>query len=174
MDCGHLLCLYCNHWDGEYIARIAGPRNLIGTWQGTLRAGARKLRIVIKISNDTGGLKALMYSIDQGPGSNPSSAVTVQDSNVKISFPAIGGVYEGKLTVDGNSLTGTWTQLQTVPFNLMRATADTAWAIPEPPGPPKPMAAALLSSRQKRGFDLRAHCYKERPKAHGRLELDSG
>jgi uncharacterized protein (TIGR03435 family) len=120
---------------------LQSRQDISGTWQGTLRAGARELRIVVKISREIGGLKALMYSIDQGPGSNTSSVVTVQDSNVKISFPAIGGVYEGRLNVDGNSLTGTWTQLQTVPFNLMRATADSAWAIPEPPGPPKPMAA---------------------------------
>jgi hypothetical protein len=94
----------------------------------------------MKISNDTSGPKALMYSIDQGPGSNLSSAMTVQDSNVKISFAGTGGTYEGKLSVDGNSLAGTWTQLQTVPFNLIRTTADTAWTIPEPPSPPKPMA----------------------------------
>src|SRR5262249_28062640 len=46
-----------------------------------------------------------------------------------------------KLAVDGNSFIGTWTQLQTVPLNLTRATGDTAWAIPEPPTPPKAMAA---------------------------------
>src|SRR5215467_619886 len=47
-------------------------QTLSGTWQGTLEAGARRLRIVIKISNDAGGLRALMYSIDQGPVATPS------------------------------------------------------------------------------------------------------
>ena len=115
-------------------------QDISGAWQGTLRAGARELRIVIKISKDASGLKAVMYSIDQGPGGNPSNAVTVQDSNIKISFPAIGSTYEGKLSADGNSLAGTWTQLRSVPFNLIRATADTAWTIPEPAVPPKRMA----------------------------------
>jgi len=95
----------------------------------------------MKISNDTGGLRALLYSIDQGPGAIASATFTPQDANVKISFPANGIAYEGKLSADGNSLAGTWTALQTVPLTLIRATADTAWAIPEPPAPPKPMPA---------------------------------
>ena len=113
---------------------------LTGTWQGTLRAGARERRIVMKISKDAGGLRALLYSIDQGPGATPSATFTTQGVTVKISFPANGIAYEGKLSADGNSLAGTWTALQTVPLTLIRATADTAWAIPEPPAPPKPMA----------------------------------
>jgi uncharacterized protein (TIGR03435 family) len=114
---------------------------LTGTWQGTVRAGTREMRIVMKISNDAGGLRALLYNIDRGPGATPSATFTPQDANVKISFPASGLKYEGKLSGDGNSLTGTWTALQTVPLTLIRATADTAWTIPEPPAPPKPMAA---------------------------------
>ena len=54
---------------------------------------------------------------------------------------ALGGGYEGRLTADGNSITGTWTQGAPAPLNLARATPATAWAIPEPPPPPTPMAA---------------------------------
>jgi uncharacterized protein (TIGR03435 family) len=116
-------------------------QGLTGTWQGTLQAGARELRIVIKIANDTGGLRALLYRIDQGPEATPSATFTAQGANVKISFAGNGATFEGKLSGDGSSLAGTWTGLQTAPFNLIRATADTAWAIPEPTPPPKPMAA---------------------------------
>jgi uncharacterized protein (TIGR03435 family) len=114
---------------------------LTGTWQGTVRAGARELRIVIKISNDAGGLRALFYNLDRGPGATPSVTFTPQDANVKISFPSSSVTFEGKLSADGDSLAGTWTALQTVPLTLIRATADTAWAIPEAPAQPKPMAA---------------------------------
>src|SRR5262249_30061294 len=116
-------------------------QSLIGTWQGTLQAGARELRVVIKISNDTGGLKALLYSIDQGPVGTPSATFTAPNGNFKISFPGTDATYEGKLSGDGNSLDGTWTQVRTVPFKLIRATAGTAWTIPEPAPSPKPMAA---------------------------------
>jgi uncharacterized protein (TIGR03435 family) len=122
-------------------AQSAGQPNLVGTWQGTVRAGAADLRIVIKISNDSAGLKALWYSIDRGPGSFSSSAVSVQDSNVTISFQAMDGIFLGKLSSDGNSLPGTWTRNGTVPLNLIRATAETAWAIPEPAPRPRAMAA---------------------------------
>jgi hypothetical protein len=70
-------------------------RSLTGTWQGAVRAGERELRIVMKISNDAGGLRALLYSIDRGPGATPSATFTPQGANVKISFPANGITYEG-------------------------------------------------------------------------------
>jgi uncharacterized protein (TIGR03435 family) len=116
-------------------------RSLIGTWQGTLQVGAREQRIVMKISTDAGGLRALLYSIDQGPQATPSATFTAPDGNVKISFPGTSAKYEGKLSSDGNSLAGTWTQFQTVALNLVRATGETAWTIPEPSARPTPMAA---------------------------------
>lgn len=46
-------------------------QDITGTWQGTLQAG-RELRTVIKISKaDGGGLKAVMYSIDQSGQAYP-------------------------------------------------------------------------------------------------------
>jgi uncharacterized protein (TIGR03435 family) len=118
-------------------------QDFTGTWQGTLNAGGRDLRIVIKISKaDNGDLKAMFFSIDQpGPGIG-SGTITAQNSNIKIPVPGIGGTYEGKLTSETGSLTGTWSQGPgTFPLNLTRATATTAWAIPEPPPPPARMAA---------------------------------
>jgi len=119
-------------------------QNLVGTWQGTLQAPNRDLRTVIKISTtDKDTLKAILYSIDQGAQGIPSSSVTVQGSAVKILVPGIGGTYEGKLSADGNSIAGTWTQgPRPLTLNLTRVTEETAWAIPNPPAPPKPMAAA--------------------------------
>jgi len=80
-----------------------------------------------------------MYSIDQGAQGIPTSSVTVQGTAVKLPIAGIGGGFEGTLSADGNSIAGTWTQGPgRLPLTLTRATADTAWAIPEPP---KPMAA---------------------------------
>jgi bla regulator protein blaR1 len=64
-----------------------------------------------------------------------------EDGKLKITVPAINGTYEGKLSSDGKSITGTFSQGQPLPLNLMRATAETAWTIPEPPPPPKTMPA---------------------------------
>ncbi len=121
-------------------------QNITGTWQGTLTPpppADRGLRIVIRIST-TGadGLKGVLYSIDQGGQGVPAGAITLQGSTVKMPVPGIGGAYEGKLSADGNSITGTWTQgPKPAPLNLTRATSETAWAIPDPPARPRPMAA---------------------------------
>ncbi|MEP6716200.1 MAG: TIGR03435 family protein [Terriglobia bacterium] len=123
-------------------AGMLTAQNITGTWQGTLNAG-KELRIVMKVSTtDADTLKALFYSIDQGGQPLPSGAVTKQGTAVKITVPGIGGTYDGKVTADGNSITGTWTQgPNPLPLNLARATAETAWTIPEPPAPVKPMRA---------------------------------
>jgi uncharacterized protein (TIGR03435 family) len=124
-------------------------QSLVGNWQGTLApppgapATAKELRIVMKVATtDADMLKATLYSIDQGGQGIPGGAVTVQSKAVKITVPGIGGTYEGTFSGDGNSIAGTWTQGPApVPLNLVRATPQTAWVIPEPPPRPKPMAA---------------------------------
>ena len=46
------------------------------------------------------------------------------------------------MSADGASIAGTWSQGNApAPLNLLRATEATAWAIPEPPPPPKRMPA---------------------------------
>jgi uncharacterized protein (TIGR03435 family) len=115
-------------------------QNLSGSWQGTLEAGPRKLRLVIKISSENDKWKATLHSIDQpSPGMNATS-VTKDGSTVKIVIGALGS-YEGKLSANGNEIAGTWTQGAPLPLNLVRATPETAWAIPDPPPPPVRLAA---------------------------------
>ncbi|HLF98591.1 MAG TPA: TIGR03435 family protein [Methylococcaceae bacterium] len=119
-------------------------QDMVGTWQGSLKnaKNGKELRLVGKISRAANEkLAATFYSIDQGGQPINAGAVTQQGTNIKIDIPAIGGTYEGKLSEDSNALTGTWTQGQPAPLNLVRATPETAWAIPEPPPPPKIMAA---------------------------------
>jgi len=123
-------------------ARTLLAQDLTGAWQGTLQAG-RDLRIVVKVSKaDDGAFKAQFYSIDQSPQPMATNGITLQGSTVKMSVGGIGGTYEGKLSADGNSISGTWTQgPKPLPLDLKRATGETAWAIPEPPARLKPMAA---------------------------------
>ncbi len=121
-------------------------QNIIGTWQGTLHIAATgqrpelNLRLVFKISKaDTGALNASWYSIDQSSQGIPMATITFQNGVLKFKSSMIERGYEGKMSEDGKSITGTWME-GTTPIVLLldRATADTAWAIPEPP---KPMAA---------------------------------
>jgi uncharacterized protein (TIGR03435 family) len=125
-------------------ASLLPAQNLTGSWQGTLQGPqGRALRIVLKVATtDADNLKGTFYSIDQPGAGIPVGAITLSGSTVKIPVPGIGGTYEGKLSADGNSITGTWTQgPMPLPLNLTRATPETAWVIPEPPPQPKPMPA---------------------------------
>jgi uncharacterized protein (TIGR03435 family) len=126
-----------------WIAALALPgvlaaQDIIGAWQGTLEAGGKELRIVVKID---AGLKVAFYSIDQGSGAL-AGTITRQGSNVKMSIPGAGGSYEGKLDSDGVTIAGTWSQGGgSLPLNLKHVTGDAVWAIPEPPARLKPMPA---------------------------------
>ncbi len=125
-------------------------QNITGTWQGTLHVpSGRDLRIVLKISKPvTGGLKAVMYSIDQG-GQGTASRVTLKGSAVTISVPGIGGTYQGNLNRDATAIAGTWTQgSHPLTLDLKRASPETAWTIPPPPPRLKPMPANANPSFQ--------------------------
>src|SRR5580658_7712590 len=114
-------------------------QNITGNWQGTLEVPQRKVRIVFKIAPENDKLQATLYTVDQ-PSPPIATTITREGSTVKITIPSIAGTYEGKLSADGNSIAGTFSQGAQLPLNLARATPETAWAIPEPPPPPKRMA----------------------------------
>jgi uncharacterized protein (TIGR03435 family) len=119
-------------------------QDLTGTWQGSLQLpDGKELRTVYKIVKAEGGaFRGTMYSIDQGGQALAISSITLQGSTVKMTIPAVGGSYEGKVEADGGTITGNWKQgPQPIALVLKRASAENAWAIPEPPPPPKPMAA---------------------------------
>jgi uncharacterized protein (TIGR03435 family) len=124
------------------LATAGFAQNIVGTWQGNLAVPQRELRLVLKVTRaDDESLKATFYSIDQpGPGI-PCSAVSLQGSAFKTLIPQIGGQFEGKLNAEGTAINGTFTQGGPLPLNLVKATPATEWTIPEPPPPPRVMAA---------------------------------
>jgi hypothetical protein len=107
-------------------------QDLMGTWQGVLRANSQDQRTVIKILRDDGGmLQGALYLIDKGPGYLPLTG-TAQGENIKLSVPAWIATYTGRLDSSGNSISGTWTQDgSTQSLNLIRANSETAWTIPD-------------------------------------------
>jgi uncharacterized protein (TIGR03435 family) len=123
-------------------AAPASAPDLTGTWQGTLHPG-HDLRTVLKITKAADGShKSDFYSIDQGAQPLPVDKTTLDGGTVKLSLKMIGGTYEGKLSADGKTITGQWSQGgDPLPLILERATAETEWAIPKPPPPIPPMAA---------------------------------
>ena len=115
--------------------------DIVGNWQGTLHAGA-DLRTVVKITkDDKGEYKAVFYSIDQGGNPLPASSITFQAGTVKMAFKILNGTYEGKLSADGKTIEGNWSQGSPLPLTLTRTTPATEWSIPTPPPPIPAMAA---------------------------------
>jgi uncharacterized protein (TIGR03435 family) len=117
-------------------------QGLADTWQGTLHAG-RDLRIVLKITKaDDGTYKATFYSIDQGGDGLPVTKTVLDGTSVKMTIAPIDGVYDGKLSTDGKTMTGTWTQgPNPLPLIFARATPETEWTIPPPQPKLPPMDA---------------------------------
>jgi len=80
-----------------------------------------------------GGWTGLLLSIDQGPDRGtgvPANSVTLHGSNLKFTIDAARVTYEGKVSADGASIQGTWTQGQPLPLEFQRATAENAWKDP--------------------------------------------
>lgn len=120
----------------------ASPHDIADTWQGTLHAG-QDLRIIVKTTkDDKGGYKGVFYSIDQGGQPLNLDSVTLSGQDVKMTLKLIGGGFQGKLSADGKTIDGNWSQgPNPIALMLTRATPETAWEIPKPQPPPKPMAA---------------------------------
>jgi uncharacterized protein (TIGR03435 family) len=113
-------------------------QDLTGTWQGAVRNPdtQQELRTVLKIAlSNENPIKANFYSIDQTYLVFPAT-LTVQASVVKLSIPGIGASYQGKLSADGATLSGTLKGFSIpVQWTMKRVSADQAWAIPKPPAP---------------------------------------
>ena len=140
-------------------------QNPAGTWQGALKAEGRELRIVFKITRaDDESLKAQLFSLDQGGPPMPVSSVKQNGAAITMKIDAVGGSFEGSLNKEATTLTGNWTQGPSpIPLALTRATPETAWTIPEPTPPPKPMDPAANPT-----FDV-ATIKPIRPNSQGRM-----
>ena len=83
-------------------------KDFLGTWEGMLEGPG--LRLVLKISNDAGGAKAVLISVDQGGTEIPVSAIDQTDSKLTLTVKMVGGRYEAEINKEALELNGTWTQ----------------------------------------------------------------
>jgi fermentation-respiration switch protein FrsA (DUF1100 family) len=104
---------------------LSQAQDIAGDWQGTLSAGGAELRLVLHIVKaPDSNLKATLDSVDQ-PGANgiPINSITLKDSKLSLDLATIHGTYEGKVAPDANTISGTWTQTQSLPLEFKRANA---------------------------------------------------
>ena len=102
---------------------------VVGTWEGTLDAGAQgQLRVVVHISQAAdGSLTATMDSPDQGAKDIPVSKVTFKDPDLSFESAVISGSYQGTMNKDRTEIAGTWSQGGTsFPLKFKRAETPAA------------------------------------------------
>jgi len=119
-----------------FTASLAYAQDISGDWQGTLEAGAQEIRLLLQITkSDNGEWRATMLSIDQSPDRGvgvPTTSFLLDGSSIRFAIGVIGGSYDGKLSTDGASISGMWTQGRPLPLEFRRATKETAWLDPSP------------------------------------------
>jgi hypothetical protein len=98
-------------------------KDFLGTWEGTIEGPG--LRVVLKMSNDASGAKAVLISLDQGGIEIPVSAIDQKDSKLTLQVKIVGGQYEAEINKEGSELNGTWTQGGNgLPLTLKKAAAQ--------------------------------------------------
>ena len=117
----------------------AKPSAVDGIWLGTLSAGGESLRIQLHIKSDAAGHEfCTLDSLDQGAMGLDCAKVAFAAPDFSFEVPVVHGSWTGKLSADGNTLTGTWTQGAPLTLNLTRQASAIAAA---PAAPPKYDAA---------------------------------
>ena len=92
-----------------------------GLWQGALDVGGMKLRLALHVTKtDDGKLAGTLDSLDQGASGLPVASISRGGDTVKVDMKAIGCSYEGTLSKDASTMTGTFTQGGGVPLTLQR------------------------------------------------------
>jgi CubicO group peptidase (beta-lactamase class C family) len=78
--------------------------SVAGDYGGML--GGFHVRLDIQ-QDQTGALTGVLYSVDHGT-SDPCVQFALSGSQLSFTVPEIVGMYEGKISADGNTITGTW------------------------------------------------------------------
>jgi hypothetical protein len=96
-------------------------KDLEGTWNGSLAAGERTLRLTLKLANGPDAATGSIVSVDQRGVEFPITTITQAGSQLTLELPSIAGSFSGELK-DGK-LIGTWRQGPgSAPLEFTRAT----------------------------------------------------
>jgi serine-type D-Ala-D-Ala carboxypeptidase/endopeptidase len=121
------------------------PSAVTGIWLGELHAGGASLRVQIQVRSDSAGkLTCVLDSLDQEAMGLPCEHVELNAGDFAFEVPSVKGHWEGRLTPDGNTLNGTWTQGSPLVLNFVRQLA--ALAAPSAPTPTYDPAIAPVSA----------------------------
>jgi uncharacterized protein (TIGR03435 family) len=109
-------------------------QDITGNWQGIVRVDREDSRMVLRISkSDAEGLTGLIYNVDRD-GQGIPCGIVFQGSTIKISVPQLRSTFQGRMSAEGDSIVGTWSQESVSrSLTLSRATPGNTWTIPDVP-----------------------------------------
>ena len=121
-----------------FTATAGNAQDISGDWQGTVAVGPQvQLRILLHVGkSDNGDWNASFQLVDQivdwGVGV-PMTPFSFDGSKIRGVVDRIQGGYEGTLSDDGSSMTGTWTMLGVPrPLAFRRPAEGSDWRDPSP------------------------------------------
>ena len=122
------------------ISHIVQANNqLAGKWSGQLKVQGMELLIVFNVTQDEQGqYQATMDSPDQGASGIPVSSVSFEHNQARFEVKMAQGFYQGKLTEDGQTLEGEWSQGQAFPLTLKKNQTLKQLKRPQEPTAPYP------------------------------------
>jgi len=116
--------------NGEAHVKMPPPSTALskefeGAWEGTLDAGAKILRIGLKLSETADGTAtATLISVDQGNQEIPVTTVTINGTDLQLEARAVSGNYRGILGARGD-IAGEWSQGPSrLPLTFKRASSE--------------------------------------------------
>jgi hypothetical protein len=90
-----------------------------GVWAGALAAGGQTLHLELTIKTTGSETTGEMNSLDQN-ATIPATAVKTDGGQLNVLFLAVGAEYTAKLSADGKSLTGAFTQGASLPLTMTK------------------------------------------------------
>jgi pimeloyl-ACP methyl ester carboxylesterase len=112
-------------------AGVVRAQDISGDWLGTLSAGGAELRLALHITKSIdGSFSGTMDSLDQGANGIPLSSIALKDSKLTLSVDAVHGTYEGTVNAAGSSISGNWSQGQSLPLEFKRGAVKKAAIAP--------------------------------------------
>lgn len=105
-------------------AQVEGP------WLGTLEVPGAKLRLVLNLLKDGAGYKSTLDSLDQGAKGISVDFTSFADGNLTFDVERLKVNYKGKLSADGQTIAGTFTQAgNSFPLELKKTSSEAIQAM---------------------------------------------